>query len=43
MKLKGRTLNIECGGERIASYEIDERQYQDVPRPRKRDNLDVEK
>jgi len=37
-KLKGRTLSIECGGERIARYEIDERQYQDVPRPRSRDN-----
>jgi hypothetical protein len=32
-KLKGRTLSVECGGERIARYEIDERQYQDVPRP----------
>ena len=40
-KLKGRTLSIECGGERIARYEIDERQYQDVPRPRTRDNSDV--
>ena len=39
-KLKGRTLSIECGGERIARYEIDERQYQDVPRPRGRDNSD---
>jgi len=42
-KLKGRTLSIECGGERIARYEIDERQYQDVPRPRSRDNLNSEK
>ncbi|MBI5969012.1 MAG: hypothetical protein HY882_14290 [Deltaproteobacteria bacterium] len=41
-KLKGRTLSIECGGERIARYEINERQYQDVPRPRRRDNLDLE-
>jgi transposase len=41
-KLKGRTLSIECGGERIARYEIDERQYQDVPRLRSRDNLDSE-
>jgi len=41
-KLKGRTLSIECGGERIARYEIEERQYQDVPRPRSRDNLDSE-
>jgi transposase len=40
-KLKGRTLSIECGGERIARYEIDERQYQDVPRPRTWDNSDV--
>jgi transposase len=40
-KLKGRTLSIECGGERIARYVIDERQYQDVPRPRTRDNSDV--
>jgi len=41
-KLKGRTLSIECGGERIARYGIDERQYQDVPRPRGRDKSDVE-
>lgn len=41
-KLKGRTLSIESGGERIARYEIDERQYQDVPRPRGRDNSDSE-
>lgn len=34
--------DIECGGERIARYGIDERQYQDVPRPRSRDNLDSE-
>jgi len=41
-KLKGRTLSIECGGERIARYQIDERQYQDVPRPRSRDNSNTE-
>jgi len=41
-KLKGRALSIESGGERIARYEIDERQYQDVPRPRDRDNSDSE-
>ena len=32
-KLKGRVLSIECGGERIARYEIDQRQYQEVPKP----------
>jgi len=42
-KLKGRTLSIECGGEKIGRYEIEERQYQDIPRPRGRDNSDVEK
>jgi len=41
-KLKGRTLSVESGGERIARYEIDDRQYEDVPRPRTRDNLDSE-
>jgi putative transposase len=42
-KLKGRTLSIECGGERVGRYEIEERQYQDVPRPQRRDNSNVEK
>ena len=37
-KLKGRTLTIECGGERIGGYEIEKRQYQDMPRPRRRDD-----
>jgi len=40
-KLKKGTLSIERWVERIARYEIDERQYQDVPRPRNRDNSDV--
>lgn len=30
---KAGTLTIECGGERIVRYEIDELQYQDMPRP----------
>ena len=39
----GGPLSIESAGERIARYEIDERQYQDVSRPQRWDNLDVEK
>lgn len=41
IKLKGRTLRIECKGKRIAFYKIDERHFQDVPKPRRRDILNV--
>jgi hypothetical protein len=41
-KLKERTLTIEFGSERIGRYEIDDRQYQDVPRPRTRDSSNSE-